>query len=66
MSGPYQETTTAFAEVFTANGISYQQNRSANNRDNRLMIYFQGVKLYITDGFRQEMLLQTLQIIKQL
>jgi len=66
MSRTYQETTTAFAEVFTANGISYQQNRSANNNDNRLMIYFQGVKLYIPDGFQQETLLQILQIIKQL
>ena len=66
MGRTHHETTTAFAEVVTANGISYQQNRSTNNNDNRLMIYFQGVKLYIPDGFHQETLLQTLRIIKQL
>ena len=62
-----QENTTTFAEVFAANRISYQHNRySSNNADNRLMIYFQGVKLYIPNGVNQETLLSTLQTIKQL
>ena len=63
----HQENTTTFAEVFAANGISYQHNRySSNNSDNRLMLYSQGVKLYIPDSVNQETLLSTLQTIKQL
>ena len=62
-----QENTATFAEVFAANGISYHHNRySSSNGDNRLMFYFQGVKLYIPDGVNQETLLSTLQTIKQL
>ena len=66
MSRTYQETTTTFAEVFTANGISYQQNRSSCNNDNRLLLCFQGMKLYIPDGVKQETLLNTLQVLRQL
>ena len=66
MNKSYQKTNVAFAEVTSVNNISYHQNRCINNNDNRLMIYFQGVKLYIPDGFHQETLLQTLQILKQL
>ena len=70
MSRTHQENTTTFAEVFTTNGISYQQNRSfsssTSNNDNRLMLYFQGVKLYIPDNVKQETLSATLQAIKQL
>lgn len=66
MNRTHQENTTTFAEVFTANGISHQHNRSSNNKDNRLMLYFQGVKLYIPDGVKQETLLNTLQTIRQL
>lgn len=46
-----QETITTFAEVFSSSGISsHQNNRTANTNDNRLMIYFQGMKLYIPDA----------------
>lgn len=66
MSRAQLEHTTTFAEVFTTAGVAYQQNRSINNHDNRLMLYFQGVKVYIPDGCKQETLLTTLQVIKQL
>ena len=46
-----QETVTTFAEVFSSSGISCNQNNRAAANDNRLMIYFQGMKLYIPDGF---------------
>ena len=50
-----QETITTFAEVFSSSGISsHQNNRTANTNDNRLMIYFQGMKLYIPDGFHPD------------
>ena len=42
-----QENTITFA----VNSIPYQHKRySTNNGDNRLMLYFQGVKLYIPNG----------------
>ena len=66
MSRAHLENTTTFAEVFTTAGVAYQQNRSNSNTDNRLMLYFQGVKIYIPDGCKQETLLTTLQAIKQL
>lgn len=66
MSRAQLENTTTFAEVFTTAGVAYQQNRSISNHDNRLMLYFQGVKVYIPDGCKQETLLTTLQVIKQL
>ena len=62
----HQENITTFAEVFPTNGNTYQQNRSINNNDNRLMLYFQGVKVYIPDGCKQETLLTALSAIKQL
>ena len=40
-------------------------NRAAAN-DNRLMIYFQGMKLYIPDGFQPDTLLKLLQVMKKL
>ena len=66
MSRAHSENTTTFAEVFTTAGIAYQQNRSIGSNDNRLMLYFQGVKIYVPDGCKQETLLTTLQAIKQL
>ena len=42
------ETITTFGEVLHSSNISYSQNRSSSN-DNRLMIYFQGMKVYIPD-----------------
>ena len=61
-----QETVTTFAEVFSSPGISCNQNNRAAANDNRLMIYFQGMKLYIPDGFQQDTLLKLLQVMKKL
>ena len=66
MGKAHAEHTTAFAEVFTTPQATYQQNRSVGGSDNRLMLYFQGVKVYIPDGCKQETLLTTLLAIKQL
>lgn len=66
MSRTHHENTTTFAEVFTTSGITCQQTRYAGNNDNRLMLYFQGVKIYVPDGCKQETLLNTLQVIRQL
>ena len=61
-----QENITTFAEVVPTSGIAYQQNRSVSNNDNRLMLYVQGVKVYIPDGCKAETLLTTLSVLKQL
>ena len=66
MGRAHQENITTFAEVFTATGTTYQQTRSIGNHDNRLMLYFQGIKVYIPDGCKQETLLTALSAIKQL
>ena len=66
MGKTHQENITTFAEVFPTSGSTYQQNRSISNNDNRLMLYFQGVKVYIPDGCKQETLLTALSAIKQL
>ncbi len=59
------EETTAFAEVFAASGIQFHQGRAVS-ADSRPMLYFQGMKLYIPDGFNPETLLKLLQVMKQL
>ena len=66
MGKTHQESNTTFAEVFPTTGTTYQQNRFVSNNDNRLMLYFQGVKVYIPDGCKQETLLTALSAIKQL
>ena len=43
MARQNQETITTFGEVLHSSNISYSQNSSSSN-DNRLMIYFQGMK----------------------
>ena len=56
-----QETITTFAEVFSSSGISsHQNNRTANTNDNRLMIYFQGMKRKRKINQRIEKILQFL------
>ena len=65
MNRPNQGSSTVFAEVLSNSGVSCQQNRASGN-DNRLMMYFQGVKLYIPDGVRYDTLLTTLQVLKKL
>ena len=49
MARQNQESVTTFGEVLHSSNISYSQNRSSAN-DNRLMIYFQGMKVYIPDN----------------
>lgn len=61
MARTNQETVTMFGEVLHSANISYSQNR-ANVSDNRLMIYFQGMKVYIPDGFQPDTLLRRLHI----
>lgn len=60
-----QETVTTFAEVFQPVDATYQKNRAVSG-DNRLMIYFQGMKIYIPDGFQPDTLLKFLQTVKKL
>lgn len=45
-----QETVTKFVEVIHYADVPYQRNSTVLG-DNRLMIYFQGMKIYIPDGF---------------
>lgn len=60
-----QESITTFAEVINrSNSYPHQSNR-VNNNDNRLMIYFQGLKLYIPDDFQPDTLLELLQTMKR-
>lgn len=65
MSKANQEAITTFGEVLHSANISYQQNRSTAS-DNRLVIYFQGMKIYIPEGFQAETLLKLLQTLKRL
>jgi hypothetical protein len=61
-----QDTVTAFAEVLSSSGIAGSQNNRTVTNDNRLMVYFQGMKLYISDGFQPDTLLKLLQVMKKL
>ena len=65
MARQNQETITTFGEVLHSSSISYSQNRSSSN-DNRLVIYFQGMKVYIPDSFQPDTLLKLLQTLKKL
>lgn len=60
-----QETVTTLAEVIHPADTAYQQNRTVSG-DNRFIIYFQGIKIYIPDGFQPDMLLKFLQPVKKL
>lgn len=55
----------SYEEVMHSANISYLQNRSTVS-DNRLMIYFQGMKIYIPEGFQADTLLKLLQTLKKL
>lgn len=61
-----QEAVTTFAEVFSSNGIPDHHQGRQITTDCRPVIYFQGMKLYIPDGFQPETLLKLLQVMKQL
>ena len=69
MARTNQKAVTAFGEVLRSANVpgSYnsQNNRMAAN-DNRLMIYFQGMKVYIPDNFQPDTLLKFLQTLKKL
>ena len=62
MARQNQETITTFGEVLHSSNISYSQNRSSSN-DNRLMIYLQGMKVYIPDNFQSDTLLKLLKTV---
>lgn len=66
MAKSNQEAVTTFAEVFSSTGITYHQQSHQTTTDCRPMIYFQGMKLYIPDGFQPETLLKLLRVMKQL
>lgn len=59
-----QETVTAFAEVIHPANAAYQQNRTVSG-DNRLIIYFQEMKIYIPDGFQPNTLLKFYRQLKR-
>ena len=58
------ETVTTFGEVLHSANTAYSRNRTAN-ADNQLMIYFQGMKVYVPDGFQVDTLLKLLQTLKK-
>ena len=68
MARTTQESATTFGEVLRSAPQNYshnQQNRTASN-DNRLMIYSQGMKIYIPEDFNADTLLKLLQTLKKL
>lgn len=69
MARTNQEAVTSFGEVFRSASVSgsypSQNNRMTSN-DSRLMIYFQGMKLYIPKDFQPDTLLKLLQTMKKL
>ena len=68
MARTNQETVTAFGEVLCSTNTAYSHNSQNRNMstDNRLMIYFQGMKLYIPEVFQSDTLLKLLQTMKKL
>ena len=54
-----------FRSLSTA-GISCHQAGRPAMADSRPMIYFQGMKVYIPDGFQPETLLKLLRVMRQL
>ncbi len=66
MSRANQEAVTTFAEVLSTAGVSYHQQSRQATTDKRQVIHFQGMKVYILDGFQPETLLKLLQVMRQL
>ena len=60
-----QDNAVCFAEVMKTSGGS-AQSYNRNTADSRIMIYWQGAKIYIPDNFQPESLLKLLRIMKQL
>ena len=66
MSRVDQAAVTTFAEVLSTAGVTYHQQSRQTTTDSRLIIYFQGMKVYIPDGFQPDTLLKLLQVMRQL
>ena len=66
MSRVDQEAVTTFAEVLSTAGVTYHQQGRQVMTDKRPVIHFQGMKVYIPDGFQPETLLKLLQVMRQL
>lgn len=69
MARTNQEAVTTFGEVLRSTNVSgsyYSQNNRMTANDSRLMIYFQGMKLYIPEDFQPDTLLKLLQTMKKL
>lgn len=60
-----QDNSVCFAEVLKNPG-SPTQYYNKNTTDSRIMIYWQGAKIYLPDNFQPELLLKVLRVIKQL
>lgn len=58
MARPNSETVTTFGEVLHSANNAHSRGSRAANIDNRLMIYFQGMKVYVPDGFQADTLVQ--------
>jgi len=54
-----------FVEI-TSNCQPKQKQSYVSMQDNRLMLYYQGIKIYVPDKFNQNSLLSLLRTIKQL
>lgn len=66
MSRINQEAVATFAEVFSTAGVSCHQQGRQMMTDKRPVIHFQGMKVYIPDGFQPDTLLKLLQVMRQL
>ena len=68
MSGTSQEPSTAFGEVLRPATRNYSHNPQGRivSNDNRLMIYSQGMKIYVPEGFNPGTLLKLLKKLKKL
>lgn len=68
MSRTSQEPSTAFGEVLRPATQNYSHNLQGRivSNDNRLMIYSQGMKIYVPEDFNPGTLLKLLQTLKKL
>lgn len=68
MSRTSQESSTAFGEVLRPASQNYSHNPQGRivSNDNRLMIYSQGMKIYVPENFNPGTLLKFLQTLKKL
>lgn len=63
-----QESVTTFGEVLRSALQTYSHNQQNCNlsNDNRMMIYSQGMKIYVPEDFNPDTLLKLLQTVKKL